>query len=148
MPMQDATFVDDTDLNRYREGMSDADYEAMVMASKFRGGIIRAWKAYRGALGDDMILMMHVLEDAGERKAAEVRVGRRQEVLEEFAGQGLDLSTHPLLSRPAREFATVKVGLVVPAIWILVRLPHLSSVEGQTRMGIACIAEPRFLGTA
>jgi hypothetical protein len=147
-PFHPGTIIDEKDLSVHREGMRDADYEAMVLAMRFRGGIIRAWQRFRPSLGEDMILMMNVVEDDGDRKAAEVRVGRRQELLTEFVDQGLDLSKHPLLSRPASEFAAGRVGMIVPAIWILVRLPHLPAPNGQSQVGIACIAEPRFLGTA
>jgi hypothetical protein len=142
------TIIDEKNLSVHREGMRDADYEAMVLATRFRGGIIGAWQRFRPSLGEDMMLMMNVVKDHGDRKAAEVRVGPRQELLTEFVDQGLDLSKHPLLSRPASEFAAGMVGMIVPAIWILVRLPHLPAPNGQSQMGIACIAEPRFLGTA
>ena len=147
-PFHPRTIIDDQDLSVHREGMRDADYEAMVLTTKFRGGIITAWQRFRPSLGEDMILMMNVLENDGERMAAEVRVARRQEMLTEFAEHGLDLGKHPLLSHPASEFAIGRVGMAIPAIWILVRLPHLPAPNGQSQMGIACIAEPRFLGTA
>ncbi len=147
-PFHPRTIIDEKDLSVHREGMRDADYEAMVLATRFRGGIIRAWERFRPSLGEDMILLMNIIEDDGDRKAAEVRVGRRHEMLTEFAENGLDLGKHPLLSRPASDFATGRIGMVIPAVWILVRLPHLPAPDGQSQMGIACIAEPRFLGTA